>query len=200
MRSSFIVHPLCSSKQLFSVDVRLTHNHVTFSVSILRSIILLLLNYTARNVETTSQPKEVKQLSSDIFHFFIFVHDYLQLSASFSTYFLLVLMSRVCVSIASSITFIQRDVLMKNQLPLPKFCVWFALLLNANSRNVAKPFLLIIVTWLCAPRSHRDEGNHFFLEDRHHFIEATSLVCADHILATFDLDVNTIYHTFSFSC
>jgi hypothetical protein len=63
--------------------VRLTHNHVTISVSILRPIILLLLNYIAR-YSAEKKTFCTKKTYSDIFSYSC---DNLHLSALYSTLF-----------------------------------------------------------------------------------------------------------------
>lgn len=87
-RSFFFTHRCRPALSVFhqtaSVDVRLTHNHVTISVSILRPIILLLLNYIARILNTKQRTFRKKKMSE---HFFsLHIHDNLQLSARYSSF------------------------------------------------------------------------------------------------------------------
>lgn len=106
----------CSSfPKLPSVDVRLTHNHVTNSDSILRPIILLLLNYIAR-----IQLKNIKKKTFQTFFFgFAIIYN--------CRHFV---QSRVCVLVASNIIFVRCANEKSVALASNEYCF------SANSQNV----------------------------------------------------------------
>lgn len=119
--------PFCLQRAV-RFDVRLTHNHVTIFGSILRSIILLLLNYIARYSAAREREKNVlhrakKKTFQTFFHIRAIIYICRRALFSFST------MYRMCVGCVKY----SRDVLMKNQLNV----VFSSKKLFANSQNVA---------------------------------------------------------------
>lgn len=196
---------LCTSNKQLRFDVRLTHNHVTISVSILCPIILLLLNYIAQPKKKTFCTKKLIQTFFHIRAIIYICRRSIQLfSFSYST--LSNNVSRVCWFVGCVKYSRARDVLMKNQLLSDWMLCFFRFFLLLQTHKTWRIFQNFF--FCMHARSDGRRWRKQFLSRRSRinlsgwcrnvFEKFLVCMCRSHS-SHFDLDVSTTYHTFLFS-